>query len=67
MKINKYYQYIVVAIGISCLIVGFFEKNGLLLALGGILLVGAVGTVIHLTTGKHNSSSKLPKDYDVGS
>ena len=65
MKINKYYQYFVLVISLFCLVVGVIEKNGLLAGIGGVLLIGAIGTIMHLRSGKYNSSSKLPKDCKV--
>jgi hypothetical protein len=63
MKINKYYQCFSVLLALGCIAIGAKDSNGLLIALGSILLVGAVATIMHLKSGKYNSASKLPKDF----
>ncbi|WP_020209359.1 hypothetical protein [Gilvimarinus chinensis] len=65
MTINRYYQYVSVLLAFGCIAIGVKDSSGLLIALGCILLVGAVATIMHLKSGKHNPASKLPKDFKV--
>ena len=37
----------------------------LFVTLGGLLVIGALGTMVHILTGRHNTDSKLPKDIKV--
>lgn len=66
-KINLYYQYFALIIGILCTIYAILFDQFLLLSIGSIVLIASVSTIIQHETGRHLSTSKLPEDFNAQS
>ena len=65
LKINLIYQGIVLLIGVILIVNSVLNDELLFVTLGGLLVIGALGTMVHILTGRHNTDSKLPKDIKV--
>jgi len=65
IKINLIYQVIVLFIAVMLVVSSALQGEMLFVALGGLLIVGAIGTIAHIRTGQHNTDSKLPQDLNV--
>lgn len=59
------FQYILFALGIFVILLGVFDQIWLLVGIGIYMVALSVGTIVHLTSGKHNAFSKLPPDFNA--
>jgi hypothetical protein len=65
LKINKYYQYISLVVGVGCIVFSALESVIYMALLGGYIAINAIGTLKHIHTGEHDKDSTLPKDIKI--
>jgi len=65
LKINKYYQFISLIIGVVCIVFSALESNIYMALLGGYISIRSIGTLKHIYSGKHDKDSSLPENIKI--